>query len=169
MNQKDIIDRLKMDVQHGQRPALTRSDVRKLLLKLKFKSPKTFSKVKALSSKDQRKLFLQAILEPLGLGGLGKMLGPLGTSALGVGVVGAAAGLGALAGRASQSNEITELKQKKLEIDSQLMMLINQRDNERGKLDYKLGELENQLSELHDMSDSGVNNLNLWVDSHTLL
>ena len=49
------------------------------------------------------------------------------------------------------------------------MMIRTQADNNRSKLEFKLGELETQISDLSETSESGVNLLNLWVDSHVLI
>ncbi len=139
------------------------------MISLKGSHLNVYKKVKGLTLKDQRKLFIQDILGSLGLGDVAKALGPLGSSALGVGALAAGAGVGAVVGRVAQNNMITELKQQKFKIDGDMVMMRNQRDNERAKLDYKVGELENQIGELYDSSETGVNLINLWVDGHSLI
>ena len=150
-------------------PKLSRHDVRKLLLQLRAKDPTAYKQVKTLPFTQQRKLFLEPILNALGLGSISSALGPLGTSLMGVGGVVAGVGLGALAGRMGQNNELSRLKQEKMKIDSELMMVKSQRDSDRAKFDFKLGELENQLADLNESAESGANLIGLWVDSHALI
>jgi len=164
-----ILHKVEQQKQNGLKVTLTKAEVRKLMTSLKDNHLNVYKKVKSLSFKDQRKLFVQDILNSLGLGALGNSLGKLGSSALGVGAVAAGVGVGAIAGRVAQNNMLAELKKQKFKIDGDMIMMRNQRDNERAKLDYKVGELENQLGELSDSSETGVNLLNLWVDGHSLI
>ena len=143
--------------------------MRKLLLKLKDKNPAAYEQVKKLKFTEQRKLFLEPILNALGLGSIANAFGPLGTTLVGLGGVAAGVGIGAIAGRASQNNEIRKLHEEKNKYDSELLMVEGQRDSARAKFEYKLNELENQLADLSQSGDSGVNLISLWVDSHTFI
>ena len=165
----EILEKVDQQKQSGQKITLRKAEVRKLITSLKENHYSVYQKVKGLGLKDQRKLFIESILNTIGLGSLAKTLGPLGSTALGVGAVAAGAGVGMIAGRVAQNNMLTELKKQKFKIDGDMVMLRNQRDNERAKLDYKVGELENQLGELYDSSETGVNQINLWVDGHSLI
>jgi hypothetical protein len=169
MKNRGLKARVIKAVKLGRSPNLRKSDVRKLMLELKSENPDAYKKVKKLNFNQQRKLFIGPILNALGLGDLANTLGPLGTSGLGLGLIGAGVGAGAIGGRISQSMEISYLQKEKDKINSQLMMIENQAVSEKSKLEAKIGDLEGQLRDLNESSESGVNDLNLWVDSHYLV
>jgi len=165
----DLKSRVLRAIKAGKPFKLNRTDVRKLMVELRHANPQAYEQAKIMNLNQRRKLFMGPIFEALGLGELSEKLGPLGSTLLGVGTVAAGVGVGAIAGRMGQSNTIDELNREKNKIESSLMMIRTQAENNRSKLEFKLGELETQISDLSETSESGVNLLNLWVDSHVLI
>jgi len=139
------------------------------MVELHHANPEVYKQAKKMSFDQRRQLFIKPILEALGLKELSDKLDPLGSTLLGVGTIAAGLGVGAAAGRIGQSNTIEELTREKNKVEGTLMMIRTQAENNRSKLEFKIGELETQISDLNETSESGVNLLNLWVDSHVLI
>jgi hypothetical protein len=165
----DLKTRVLRAAKAGKPFNLNRKDVRKLMLELKHANPGVYQSAKNMNFTQRRQLFIKPILEALGLSDLSSQISPLASTLIGVGTIAGGLGVGAMAGRISQSNTIKELTHEKNKVEGALMMVRTQAENNRSKLEFKIGELETQISDLNETSESGVNLLNLWVDSHVLI
>ena len=88
---------------------------------------------------------------------------------LGLGVVGAGVGIGALAGRHMQNVELERLQEEAAKIEQHLMSVKAERDTGRSRLEFKLEELQSNMTNLSQSTDSGIYRINMWFDNQRRL